>query len=318
MNRKKTFKVLLLLMITALWVMGTAVSASEDDNSLASLGILTEGAEVSPELTYGIIEYNVTVPAGTTELELDPEPMAEGAWIVDINGTTLVDGKATVEIVVSAANGDQYSYYLYVTEDGEGTAAQTEPETQTEEETETEPETEDPRYIKVDRDSLEEAENTITALKTETGSYRSKVGILTKILYGMIAFCVILLFIVISLLLKKKDLKAEVNAYRSLGYAPGTPEDYANGQDYNGQAYDNQGYYGYEGRNSQEGHYEEPSRTAQKKDKKEKDDPTTVPKPPKTQKKPMPEYQQPAQPYEYQQPSGEKKDSDVEVTMVDL
>lgn len=348
-SKKHTWKTWLLLVIAAFWMCSVPVLASEDDNSLASLGILTEGAQVSPDFAYGTIEYNVTVPAGTTELQLDPVPTAEGAWIVDITGTELVDGKATVEIVVSAANGDRYSYFLYVTADesaGTAAPAETEPETQTETEkqTETEPETEDPRYVKVDRNSLEEANSTITALKTEISSYRSRVGILTKVLYGMIAFCVILLFIVINLLLKKKDLKAELQAYRSFGYPQETPDDYANGQDYNGQAYDaqgyqgyagqgydnagydDQGYYDYGGQDDPEGYYEEPQPVKpqkpqkQKKAKKAKDDPTAVPKPSgaKNQKKPMPEYQQPAQPYEYQQPVQEKKDKDVEVTMIDL
>lgn len=347
-DKKRTWKTWVLLAAAALWMFSMPVLASEDDNSLASLGILTEGAVVSPELTYGTIEYNVTVPAGTTELKLDPVPTAEGAWIADITGTDLVDGKATVEIDVSAANGDRYSYFLYVTADeSAGTVApaetETEPQTETEKQTETEPETEDPRYVKVDRNSLEEAESTITALKTETSSYRSRVGILTKILYGMIAFCVVLLFIVINLLLKKKDLKAELQAYRSFGYPQETPDDYANGQDYNGQAYDSQGYqgypgfesqgyeeqgyYGYGGQNGPEEYYEEqpspksPKPQKQKKTKKAKDDPATVPKPSgaKNQRKQMPEYQQPAQPYEYQQPVPEKKkDKDVEVTMIDL
>jgi hypothetical protein len=335
-NKRHSWKRVLLLFAAVLWICSASVLASEDDNSLASLGITTEGASVSPELTYGVVEYNVTVPAGTQSLQLDPVPTSEGAWIVDISGTELVDGKATVEIVVSAANGDQYSYFLYVTaEEGEAAAApeevvETEPET--EKQTETEPETEDPRYVKVDRNSLEEAENTISTLKSEISSYRTNVSILTKILYGLIAFCIVLLFFVINLLLKKKDLKAELQAYRGYGYPPeaqqsssnqGYPQGYDAGYDQN---YGDQGYYGYEeqaGQNS--GYYEEePTPKKQeksKKSKKVKDDPTTVPKPERARKqeKPMPKYQQPAQPYEYQQPEqNQKKDKNIEVTMIDL
>lgn len=371
-NKRHVWKTLLLLVLAVLWISSVPALASEDDNSLASLGILTEGAEVSPELTYGVIEYDVKVPAGTTQLQLDPVPTASGAWIADITGTELVDGKATVEIVVSAANGDRYSYFLYVTADGDSAAAapaeaETEaPQTETEKQTETEPETEDPRYVKVDRNVMEEANNTITVLKTETSSYRSRVGILTKILYGMIAFCVILLFIVINLLLKKKDLKAELKAYRGMSYPQETPDDYANGQDYNGQAYKAQGYQGYENQGYENQGYENqgyenqgyenqgygdqgyenqasagqgysgreynspgyddqgrkpPKPQKQKRARASEDDPAAVPKPEKAkkQKKAMPEYQQPAKPYEYQQPAQDKqKDNTVEVTMIDL
>lgn len=86
--------------------------------------------------------------------------------------------------------------------------------------------------MKVDRNSLQEAENTIAALKEETSSYRDRVGILMKILYGLIAFCVVLLFIVINLVLKKKDMKAELNDYRSLGYPAENTAEYSNGQGY--------------------------------------------------------------------------------------
>jgi hypothetical protein len=364
-KKKPIWKTLLLLAAAVLWICSIPAMATEDDNSLSSLGILTEGATVSPEFAYGTVEYNVTVPAGTESLQLDPVPTSEGAWIVDINGTELVDGKATVEIVVSAANGDQYSYFLYVTaeEDKAAEPEVVETEPQTEKQTETEPETEDPRYVKVDRNSLEEAENTISTLKSEISSYRTNVGILTKILYGMIAFCIVLLFFVINLLLKKKDLKAELAAYRGYGYPQenqgyenqayagqgyeqgypnqGYPEqgyeyqDYQN-QGYEAQSYPEQGYDEMSGYAPDEGAqsysmYEEPaaSRSQEqpkkqekpKKTKKVKDDPTTVPKPERARKqtKPMPEYQQPAQPYEYQQPAnGKKKENDVEVTMIDL
>ena len=43
-----------------------------DDNSLSSLGITTQGVTVSPDFSYDHLTYDVVVPAGTTELELDP------------------------------------------------------------------------------------------------------------------------------------------------------------------------------------------------------------------------------------------------------
>ena len=151
-------------------------------------------------------------------------------------------------------------------------------------------------------------------------------------MYGLIAFCVVLLFIVINLVLKKKDLKAELEDYRSLGYPAQSAADYSNGQDYHGQAYaDDQSYDSrqesacdvqqdsmqYEALQYEAPQYEAPQDAAQA------DDPTTVPKPSKAkkQKKKMPEYQEPQQPeYTYQQPERKEggKDKNVEVTMIDL
>ncbi len=302
----------LLLMLCS----GTAL-ASEDDNSLSSLGILTEGAVVSPEFSYNTWSYEVRVPAGTKELSLDPVPSSASATISSINGTTLKeDGTGYVTITVAAGNGSPFTYELNVVsdaslagsaqetetetdttlkEDGTGyvtitvaagngspftyelnvvsdaslagsaqeteteteTEAETETETETETEdsryvkvdkntiqeaentitdlkgeitkykdklglleteTETETETEDSRYVKVDKNTIQEAENTITDLKGEITKYKDKLGLFTKIMYGLIGLAVILLFVVINLLLRKKDLKAELNDYRSYGY----------------------------------------------------------------------------------------------------
>lgn len=226
-KRKYGCKAVLVLAMMLVWLCSMTVLAegASGDNSLSTLGITTEGVAVSPEFYYSTIEYNVTVPAGTTRLELEPVTSNSNAWIVGIEGQDLVDGKTTVVITVSAENGSQYSYYLYVKEDASaGTSSavggvqiaqpvETEPETE-----ETEPQTEDPRYVKVDRESLEAASATIEALKSEAGSYRDRMELLMKILYGMIGFCVVLLFVVINLLLKKKDLKAELRNYRGYGY----------------------------------------------------------------------------------------------------
>lgn len=213
-------------MVLAMMLMllcGSNVFASEDDNSLSSLGILTEGATVSPEFVYNTWSYTVTVPGGTKELSLEPVPSSSSATIAAINGTTLnEDGTGYVTITVQAGNGDQFTYELNVVSDGSVAQAQEETETETEKQTETEketePETEDSRYVKVDKNSLQEAENTITDLKGEITKYKDKVSLFTKILYGLIGLSVILLFIVINLLLKKKDLKSELNDYRSYGY----------------------------------------------------------------------------------------------------
>lgn len=250
-GRKTVWKSVLLMLLVLAW-MCMAVPALADeasgDNSLSSLGITTEGVTVSPDFYYSTIEYQVTVPSGTSRLELDPVTSNSGASIVSIDGQDIgSDGTTTVSITVQAANGNQITYYLYVTTDATTqaaapAAAETETEAVTEAQTETEPETEDPRYVKVDRNALEEAEKTISTLKTETGNYRDRVTLLTRILYGMIALCVILLFAVINLVLKKKDLKAELQNYMGYGYEPGAGA--ADGG-YDGQnGYDAQQNYG--------------------------------------------------------------------------
>lgn len=313
-SRKYNWRAVFMLAVMLAWVCAAPLTAgaASNDNSLASLGILTEGAQVTPEFGYGVTEYDVTVPAGTEELSLDPVPSDGNAWIVDISGTELVDGAATVEIVVSAENGEQYPYYLHVKEELPAPQViETEP-VQTEPETEPEPETEDPRYVKVDRTALQEAENTINALKDETRIYRDRSKMLMNILYGMIAFCVILLFVVINLILKKKDLKTELQEYMGYGYPQ---ED--GGQEMSGQV---------PGRVNRAQEYEpEPERmrddpAAVPKPERMRDDPATVPKPERARKKArrMPEYEQtPPQEYSYRK-SSDSKPEDVEVTMIDL
>ncbi len=227
MNRKVCgWKKTVLFICLITWICSMTVSADglSGDNSLSTLGLLVEGATVTPEFEYSTIEYNVTVPAGTQEIVLDPVTSNPNAEIVSITGRELTNGEGTVVITVRAENGSECGYYLYVT--SEAAAPEPAPQPVTEKETqpptekETEPETEDPRYVRVDRNSLEEAEKTIETLKTETASYRDRLRLLIKILYGMIAFCVVLLFVVINLILKKKDLKAEMREYAAYGYPP--------------------------------------------------------------------------------------------------
>ena len=328
-GRKTVWKSILLTVMLLVWTCMAVPALAEEasgDNSLSSLGITTEGVTVSPDFYYSTIEYQVTVPSGTSRLELDPVTSNSGASILGIDGQDIgSDGTTTVAITVQAANGNQITYYLYVTTDtttqAAAPAAETETEAVTEAQTETEPETEDPRYVKVDRNALEEAEKTISTLKTETGNYRGRVTLLTRILYGMIALCVILLFAVINLVLKKKDLKAELQNYMGYGYDPGAGE--ADGG-YAAQAgYDNGGY---DVQNDFEDPFEQQqplSKKEQKKLKKEKaamaDDPATVPKPSRAKKKAkqMPEYQPPQPEHQYQPPK-EKTSEHVEVNMIDL
>ena len=312
-KRTAGWKSFLLTLLALVWIFAIPVLAEEGgsgDNSLSTLGITTEGVTVSPDFVYSTIEYNVTVPAGTKRLELSPVTSNENAWIVDITGQDIgEDGTTTVVITVSAENGSQYSYYLYVTTDTSAQAVEPATEVQTEaateKQTETEPETEDPRYIKVDRSSLEEAENTIATLKSEASSYRDRQSLLMKILYGLIGVCVVLLFVVINLLLKKRDLKAERDSYLSMGYPQNSKNDAPDGD-----------------MASEEKPVKESGKKTGRKEKKsvhkKKDDPADVPKPSqaKKQSRPMPEYQEPEPEHEYNPPK--EKSEHVEINMIDL
>lgn len=335
-NYKRSAALILAVVLSWMCAISGMAGEGSNDNSLADLGILTEGAEVFPEFEYGVTEYDVRVPSGTQKLELEPVPTNGNATIADITGTELTDGEATVTITVEAENGEQYPYYLHVKEVGGGEAAvqETEPIPQTESETETEPETEDPRYVKVDRTALQEAENTIDALKDETRTYRDRATMLMRILYGMIAFSVILLFIVINLLLKKKDLKAELQEYMGYGY-PQEQQGYyeEDRQYYSGNP--NQGYYGGAGQEAPYGNaaqHQAEVRSQQAEPQLQvyrpepparRDDPETVPKPQKAKKRPkkMPEYQE--APKQQPQDRGRRqprngKSENVKIDMVDL
>ena len=115
----KKVRLCILLTVAVLAFGGMNVLASEDDNSLASLGITTEGATVSPEFVYSTWSYTVTVPGGTKELTLNPVPSSSSAVISDISGTTLnEDGTGYVTITVQAGNGSSFTYELNVVSDG--------------------------------------------------------------------------------------------------------------------------------------------------------------------------------------------------------
>ncbi len=231
MKKKIKQTLALLLSVMMVWLCGCFALAEDDqssDDSLSSLGITTELVSIEPEFNYSIIEYEVVVPAGTASISLNPTPSNPNATISDISGTELdEDGETTVAITVTAENGNSYTYYLYVeSEDGGAALAaaraampQTEPQTEAPEEAPAEPETEDSRYISVARETLEEAENTISALQTETTLYRDRSNLLMRIMYVLIGLCVILLFIVINLFLRNRDIRTELNDYRGLDYS---------------------------------------------------------------------------------------------------
>lgn len=353
----KKIKVCLVLAAAVLALSSISAMASEDDNSLSSLGILTEGAVVTPEFSYDTWSYEVSVPAGTTELQLDPVPSSASATITDISGTVLnEDGTGYVTITVQAGNGSPFTYELHVTADGaaaageEVTEAATEPqtETETEPETETEVETEDPQYVRVDRNSLQEAENTITDLKDEITRYRDNMSRLTMIMYVLIGLSVILLFVMINLLLKKKDMKAELNDYRSYGYSEPDRKEQKTKKKAKKNRKDDDFFDGPEGGQGMPGGYSAGSRGAADGQIQSFYDPKAAKatgasepgpdaQPQKSQKKPkkMPHYEKPAgqperggNPDKTQAPSSQEKQparggkggkkGDVEINMIDL
>ena len=199
----------LLLTVMMLLSFAGAVFAS-DDNSLSDLGITTQGATVSPDFRYDIWEYSVQVPAGTTELELTPRTTNPSATINSVSGTTLnADGTGTVIITVTSESGNAIDYVLNVTsargpvDPAEAIAANESSSAVTidTEVVQSEVETEDPRYVKVDRNSLKDAENTIEKLQAEITAQREHIRLLTYVLYGLIAVSIIFLFVLIRKLL---------------------------------------------------------------------------------------------------------------------
>lgn len=216
-----TWKRIVLLALAALWMLCMTAAADEasGDNSLYSLGL--ENGECSPEFYYSTLEYNVTVPAGTTELLLNPITSDSYATILDISGTQLDEnGNGTVYITVEAPNGAQVSYVLHVTSDGEAGAASTETETEDaaavqakqEEEARKQAESEEAARLAAAQKSNEEKINTLT---TENGQLAERLDLLLKVLYGLVAFSVILLFFIINQSLRNKDLKDDLKEARS-------------------------------------------------------------------------------------------------------
>ena len=246
-SRRRTVSriaVLLFAMILVISSQLTVYAGQSDDNSLSSLGITTQGATVSPDFSYDHLNYDVVVPAGTTELALDPVLSNPNATINSVEGTTLTDGAGTVTITTTAPSGAMTMYTLNVTtaadtnvdpaeaiaaQEQQTAAASDQPSTTAQadvaqkqetaaaaaqSETQTESETEDSRYVKVDKNTLQDAEDTITRLQKELQDYKNRSHQFTYIIYGLIAVGVILLFLVVNLALRRKDLAAELKEYK--------------------------------------------------------------------------------------------------------
>lgn len=223
-NFKKQLKYSLLMALVLICMSCMPALAGElsDDNSLASLGI-TNG-EVSPEFEYSTVEYEVTVPAGTTKLELDPQTSNANAQIVDISDTTLVNGAVDVSIVVRSESGIDAEYVLHVKAaageaggeaQGQTEAGQQPPQT---EQKVTEPPTEAPQ-TETPNVQASLAESEANSLRLQLDDLKDKNSMTLKVIYGLIALAVILLFIIINLILKNRDLKDDLrDAENELDY----------------------------------------------------------------------------------------------------
>lgn len=213
--RKKSWRLAPLLALVLMLGMCLPVLAASDDNSLSSLNI--HNGTLSRDFQYDIWEYDVTVEPGTTELFLEPQTSDPNASVTSITGTVLQDGEATVLINTVSESGVPMTYTLHVKESGEAVAETEAPETEA-------PETQSPEtqaetaVTEVQTETEEEAVAT-NALQDQVAKLKSNSDLMMKILYGMIALCVILLFCIINLILKNHDLKDDLkDAQDQLAY----------------------------------------------------------------------------------------------------
>ncbi len=194
----------IILIMALLLSMTVFAEGGSADNSLSSLGV--ENGTVLQEVEYGVTVYDVTVAPGTTELRLNPVPTDANASIVSIEGTTLgEDGTTTVVITVQAENGDQFPYYLNVSTDQSATPV-TE-ETTEAPQTETEPQTEAPQ---TENAQIQELEANNRRLSSQVDEYRSTNDMQMKIIYGLAALAVVLVFVIVNQILRNRDLKEDL------------------------------------------------------------------------------------------------------------
>ena len=206
---KSTWRYGWILGMLLLWLCGMQVFATglSDDNSLADLGV--ENGTVSPEFYYSTVEYTVTVSPGTTSLVLNPVCSNANAQIVSIDGTTLDNGSGTVTITVRSESGNDAVYTLHVQSDPSAAQTETETETQATEAPATEKQTE-AQTEAVQTEAQTEDSATITFLNGQISQFREKLDFSMKIIYGLIALAVVLMFLSINLLLKNRDLKDDL------------------------------------------------------------------------------------------------------------
>ena len=205
---KKTWKIWAVCMMLLLCISGVTVFASgSDDNSLSDLGI-ENATSISPDFEYSTTEYEVEVPEGTTELQLSPVT-SDGAATCEVSGQTLTDGKTTVYITVTSESGMQATYTLNVQAERPNAAeqiaaanetdAQTEAATEKAKEAQTETETE--------TEAVSDAAN---AVLQKVDKIKSDADFSIKVIYALVALSVLLIFLVINLILKNRDLKDDL------------------------------------------------------------------------------------------------------------
>lgn len=192
--------------MTWMFAVTAVASGLSDDNSLSDLGLHNGTAE--PEFVYSTWEYDVTVEPGTQELYLEPVTSNPNATITSITGTVLQDGQATVLINVESESGIPMTYTLHVTE-GEGAAGEAESETQQQSETQTETQATEAQTETQNTEAAAD-DNTVKILQAQVDKLKENTDLTMKIIYGLIALAVILLFVIINLILKNRDLKDDL------------------------------------------------------------------------------------------------------------
>lgn len=204
------------MVLTWMFAMTTLASGLSDDNSLSDLGL--HNGTVQGEFVYSTWEYDVVVEPGTTELLLEPVTSNPNATITSITGTVLENGQATVLINLQSESGNPMTYTLHVTE-GEGAAAgeaESETEAQTEAQTETQA-TEAQTEAQTETSAAND--NTVKILQAQVDKLKANTDLTMKIIYGLIGLTVVLLFIIINLILKSRDLKDDIkDAENQLAY----------------------------------------------------------------------------------------------------
>lgn len=101
-------------------VLTLAIEAAQDASDNANLSALkVSPGKISPAFATTVREYEVTVPYETEMLVVSALTEDENA-VVGVNGSTgLQVGRNTVTVTVTAENGDEKRYYLYVTREKE-------------------------------------------------------------------------------------------------------------------------------------------------------------------------------------------------------
>ena len=110
-------------------VLTVAVEAAEDASDNANLSALkVSPGKISPAFATTIREYEVTVPYESDRIIVSALTEDEKA-VVGVNGSTgLQVGRNTVVVTVTAENGTEKRYYLYVTRQEEAPEPTKEPE----------------------------------------------------------------------------------------------------------------------------------------------------------------------------------------------